>query len=87
MDLLTASATRSYCPYKGTASYWTAVVGGTVAPDVAWSYNSPQPESAPIAGMLSFYPERTTMVQDLLTWFAVPPPAAPRGNGRHRSHG
>jgi uncharacterized protein (DUF427 family) len=87
MDLLVASTTVTYCPYKGTASHWAAVVDGTVAPDVAWSYNDPRPESAPIAGMLSFYPERTTMVQDVLTWFAAPPPAAPAGKGDPRSHG
>lgn len=87
MDLLVPSATVTYCPYKGTATHWTAVVDGTVAPDVAWSYNDPLPESAPIAGMLSFYPERTTMVQDVLTWFTVPAPAAPRGQESQRSHG
>lgn len=39
-DLLHPSATTTYCPYKGTASYWTAVVGGTVVEDVAWSYGT-----------------------------------------------
>lgn len=79
MDLLVASTTSSYCPYKGTASYWSAVVDGAVVPDVAWSYNEPLPESTPIAGMLSFYAERTTLAQETLTWFAAPPPAASQG--------
>lgn len=70
MDLLVRSPTTTYCPYKGTASYWTAQVDGKTVPDVAWSYDDPLPESAPIAGLLSFYPERVTMVQDLLTWFS-----------------
>jgi uncharacterized protein (DUF427 family) len=87
MDLLVASATLTYCPYKGTASHWTAVVDGAVVPDVAWSYNEPLPESAPIAGMLSFYAERTTMLQDVLTWFEAPPPAAARSVEHERSHG
>jgi uncharacterized protein (DUF427 family) len=84
MELLVASETTSYCPYKGTASYWSARLSdtdstdGAVVPDVAWSYNDPLPESTPIAGMLSFYAERTTMIQETLTWFA-----APQG----RSHG
>jgi uncharacterized protein (DUF427 family) len=72
MDLLSRSPTTSYCPYKGTASYWTATINGQVVPDVAWSYDEPRPESAPIAGLLSFYPERTTSVQNILTWFDVP---------------
>jgi uncharacterized protein (DUF427 family) len=85
MDLLVASSTVSYCPYKGRASYWTADIHGTVVRDVAWSYNEPLPESVAIAGMLSFYPERTSMIQDILTWFTAPP-AAPRGPDHGRSH-
>ncbi|OBJ33589.1 MULTISPECIES: DUF427 domain-containing protein [Mycolicibacter] len=53
-DLLQASTTSSYCNYKGYARYWSAVVGDTVVPDVAWSYPDPPPESAPIAGLFSF---------------------------------
>lgn len=77
MELLVPSATTSYCPYKGTASYWSAAVAGSVVPDVAWSYNDPLPESLPIAGMLSFYAERTTLAQTTLTWFPAPPAATP----------
>ena len=58
MDLLEPSTTRSYCPYKGWASYWTLVVDGTATTDIAWSYDEPFPECAPIAGMLSFYETR-----------------------------
>jgi uncharacterized protein (DUF427 family) len=38
------------CPYKGTSTYWSAP--GT--PDVAWSYERPLPESARLAGYVSF---------------------------------
>lgn len=65
MDLLVPSTTTTYCPYKGTASHFTAVVGGTVVEDVAWSYEDPLPESLPIKGMLSFYDTRTTLEHDL----------------------
>ena len=51
MDVLALSATQTYCPYKGTASYWTARVGDAVLEDVAWSYEDPLPESIP-AGAL-----------------------------------
>lgn len=57
MDLLRPSRTTTYCPYKGTATYWSA---GDVE-DVAWSYEDPFPECLPIAGMLSFYAERTRL--------------------------
>lgn len=76
-DLLVRSATVTYCPYKGSASHWTLVIGDTVVPDVAWSYDTPTPESIPIAGLLSFYSERVQMTQDVPTWFT--PPAPPTG--------
>jgi uncharacterized protein (DUF427 family) len=53
-DLLRRSETRTWCNYKGWSTYWAAVVGGTVVDDVAWSYEDPLPESAPLAGLLSF---------------------------------
>lgn len=53
-DLLVRSQTSSYCNYKGVATYWSAVVGDMVAPDIAWSYEDPPPESVPIKGFLSF---------------------------------
>lgn len=76
MDLLVVSPTVSYCPYKGTATYWTFQVGGMCVPDVAWSYDEPVPESAPIAGMLAFYAERTSLAQNLPVSFEMPPPAS-----------
>lgn len=57
MDLLVASTTTSYCPYKGTASYWSFPTAAGVVADVAWSYEDPLPESSPIAAMLCFYDE------------------------------
>jgi uncharacterized protein (DUF427 family) len=87
MDLLVASPTVTYCAYKGRASHWSARVDGKLVPDVAWSYDDPLPESAPIAGLLSFYPERVTMLQDLPSSFTAPPSAAPAGEDRDRSHG
>jgi len=65
MDLLVPSATTTYCPYKGTASYWTAIVDGTTVDDVAWSYEDPRSECLPIAGLLSFYDHRATVTTDL----------------------
>ena len=64
-DLLQQSDTTTYCPYKGTATWWTAVVGDATVADVAWSYEDPYPESEPIRGLLSFEPQRATVVTDL----------------------
>src|SRR5690349_2501869 len=58
MDLLVPSATTTYCPYKGTASWWSAVVDDATVADVGWSYEDPLPECAAIRGMLSFDEQR-----------------------------
>lgn len=65
-DLLVKSPTRTFCPYKGEATHWSAVVGDTRVDDVGWSYEDPRPESEPIRGRLAFYPERATVLEDVL---------------------
>lgn len=70
-DLLERSITTSYCPYKGTATYWSAVVGPHRVEDVAWSYEDPLLECSAIRGLLSFDAQRTTLTTDL------PKPPAP----------
>ena len=65
MDLLVGSTTTSFCAYKGTATYWTAVVGDVVVDDVAWSYKDPFPECAAISGLLCFDEARATVLHDL----------------------
>jgi uncharacterized protein (DUF427 family) len=48
--------TSTFCPYKGTASYWTLELpDGTRLDDAAWSYEAPFPESAPVQGLVSFW--------------------------------
>lgn len=51
---LEPSAKRTVCPYKGEASYWHVRTSGGVLEDAAWSYEDPLPESAAIAGLVSF---------------------------------
>lgn len=62
---LQRSTTTSYCNYKGWATYWSAVVDGTMVDDVAWSYEDPLPESVPIRGLLSFDEERAEVTAEL----------------------
>jgi adenylate cyclase len=62
MDLLRASAHRTYCPYRGNASYWTVSVGGRSAENAAWSYDEPYEEARAIKGHLAFYRERMDTV-------------------------
>jgi len=66
-ELLVPSSTMTYCPYKGTASYWSAVVDDDLRADVAWSYEAPHPECQVIAGHLSFDDTRVDMTTTLPT--------------------
>ena len=59
--LLTASATQTYCPYKGDASYYSVTVGGG-RPDAVWSYREPYDAVADIAGHVAFYTEQVDIV-------------------------
>ncbi|MFE9170043.1 DUF427 domain-containing protein [Streptomyces kebangsaanensis] len=51
LDLLTPSDTHTYCPFKGTASYWSL----PDAPDLVWAYPDPKPDVAGIKDHLCFY--------------------------------
>jgi uncharacterized protein (DUF427 family) len=64
-DLLRRTETSTYCNYKGVATYWAAVIGGTIVEDVAWSYPDPPPESLSIKGFLSFDATRADVVAEL----------------------
>ncbi|UDY36674.1 DUF427 domain-containing protein [Dermatobacter hominis] len=64
-DLLRRSSTSTYCNYKGWATYWDAVVDGSIVADVAWSYEEPLAESTAIAGHLSFDAARAAVVAEL----------------------
>lgn len=68
--LLAPSPTRTYCRYKGEASYWNLAVGDVVLADAAWSYENALSESAPITGCVSFDETKVSVTTDL------PAPAA-----------
>ncbi len=64
MDLLEPTDTQTYCPYKGQASYWTAVIDGKRHEDIVWTYTHPLAESLRVAGMVSFYDTKATVEVD-----------------------
>ncbi|KAK4946018.1 hypothetical protein LTR10_014820 [Elasticomyces elasticus] len=57
-EYLKESETHTGCPYKGEASYYNAVINGKEHKDVVWWYKNPTLESALIAGLLCFYPDK-----------------------------
>jgi uncharacterized protein (DUF427 family) len=62
---LTKSSTTTYCPYKGTASYWSVTLGDEVLADIAWSYDDPLPECRVIQQMLSFDETKVSVTAEL----------------------
>ncbi len=56
-DLLTRAETRSSCPYKGDADYWSADIAGRTFADSVWAYPDPVRESTPIKNHMCFFSE------------------------------
>ena len=57
---LTPSPRRTYCPYKGEASYFS--VGHHE--DLAWTYTRPLPDMVALAGLVAFWDERVDVFLD-----------------------
>jgi uncharacterized protein (DUF427 family) len=57
-DLLEPSATRTRCPFKGEATYWSLVVGDRRADDALWGYPSPIESCPDISAYAAFYWDR-----------------------------
>jgi len=57
-NIISKSETTTYCPFKGTASYWNIVIDGETIADAAWSYEEPFDEMLAIKGYLAFYPDK-----------------------------
>jgi len=57
--LLRPTATATYCPYKGEASYYSVVTAaGDTVDDAIWTYEEPYEAVATIAGHVAFYPDK-----------------------------
>jgi len=57
-QLLVRSGSKSYCEFKGEATYYTIQVKGKVSENAAWSYQSPNPGYESIKDYIAFYPGR-----------------------------
>jgi uncharacterized protein (DUF427 family) len=64
LDLLRPSQTRTRCPYKGTAEYYSVEIDGTRHEDLVWTYPTPVPESVKIAGLAAPYSEKVDLYVD-----------------------
>jgi len=55
MDLLRPTEHHTYCPYKGTASYWSIAAGGRESENAVWGYPEPFDEVAAIRDYVAVY--------------------------------
>ena len=60
--VLSKTAHRTWCPYKGDASYYTVTVGIESAENAVWAYEEPYDAVADIAGHVAFYTDRVDSV-------------------------
>ena len=58
MDRMSASDTRTYCPFKGEASYFTMEFLDGQMPDAAWTLKQPYDEHADLKDRVAFYSEK-----------------------------
>lgn len=49
------SDTRTTCPWKGSAHYYSIAVGDQTNPDAAWLYPEPKSAASRIAGKVAFW--------------------------------
>lgn len=54
-SFLKESNKTTYCPWKGTANYYTIAVGGDENSDAAWYYPEPKDAAGKIAGRMAFW--------------------------------
>jgi len=55
---LVRSDTTTYCPFKGEANYFHVNSAGGTVEDAIWTYESPSPAVAAIAGHVAFYADK-----------------------------
>lgn len=58
MDWLVSNRERTFCEFKGVASYWDLAAADGQRPSVAWSYPDPTARYAALKDYLAFYPGR-----------------------------
>ena len=63
LDLMSKTAHTTYCPFKGTASYWTIKVGDKSAENAIWGYEAPYDETTALAGHYAFYDTRVDSIE------------------------
>ncbi|MER8642477.1 DUF427 domain-containing protein [Mesorhizobium sp. M1252] len=63
-DLFEKTDTTTWCPLKGTASYWRVHAVGSSSDDFMWAYETPDAAALAIAGHGAFDPEKARIDVD-----------------------
>ena len=61
---LIPSDTKTWCAYKGQASYYSVRVGGQLVPDIAWYYTDPRHDALQVRDLIAFFDERVDVTLD-----------------------
>ena len=61
---LIPSDTKTWCAYKGQASYYSVRVGGQLVPDIAWYYTDPRHDALQVRDLIAFFTERVDVTLD-----------------------
>ena len=67
MSALVRSDHKSYCPYKGDASYFSIPGGGQRSVNAVWTYEAPFEAMTQIKDFLAFYPDRVDRISSSTT--------------------
>ena len=65
MERLSRSDNRTYCPFKGNASYYSLTSGERTERNAVWSYEQPYDEVGVIRERLAFYPGKVDRIEAL----------------------
>ena len=60
VELIESPDHRTFCPFKGTASYWDVRIGEETFDNGAWTYRNALPEAKEIEGFVGFMPDVLT---------------------------
>ena len=61
---LIPSDTKTWCAYKGQASYFSVSVGGRLVRDIAWTYPDPRHDALQVRDLIAFFTERVDVTVD-----------------------
>jgi uncharacterized protein (DUF427 family) len=61
---LIPSDTKTWCAYKGQASYFSVSAGGRLVRDIAWTYPDPRHDALQVRDLIAFFDERVDVTLD-----------------------